>query len=80
MAASRTRALAEAVPEDAAAWYDAGDAAGLADAVLRVLADPAAAERQAERARAATQRFVWSRHGPRYAALVLGLAGRRNAA
>jgi glycosyltransferase involved in cell wall biosynthesis len=79
VAASRTRALAEAVPEDAAAWYEAGDAAGLADAVLRVLDDPGAADRQAARAREATQRYVWSRHGPRYAALVLGLARRRHA-
>jgi glycosyltransferase involved in cell wall biosynthesis len=80
VAASRTRALAEAVPDDAAAYYEPGDAAGLAAAVLRVLDDPAAADRQAVRARAAAQSYVWSRHAPRYAALILGLAGQRRAA
>jgi glycosyltransferase involved in cell wall biosynthesis len=80
VAASRTRALAEAVPEDAAAYYEPGDASGLARAVLRVLANPSAADRQAVRAREAARSYVWSRHGPRYAALILGLAGERRAA
>ena len=74
VAASRTRALAEAVPEDAAAYYEPGDVGGLAQAVLRVLADPAAAARQAERAREAAQAALWSRHADAYAALVLRVA------
>ena len=80
VAASRTRALAEAVPEDAAAYYDAGRRRGARAGRAPGAGRPGRRGRQAERARAATQRYVWSRHGPRYAALVLGLAGRRHAA
>jgi glycosyltransferase involved in cell wall biosynthesis len=74
VAASRTRALMRALPADALRSFAPGDAEGLAAAVVGILDDPAAAAAQAARARAATERFAWSRHGPRYASLVLALA------
>ena len=73
VAASRTQALLEVIPEDAVAYWDAGDVPGLAAAVVRLLDDPAAAAEQAERAREVSAEFVWSRHADRYARLVLSL-------
>lgn len=73
VAASRTQALLEVIPEDAVAYWDSGDVPGLAAAVVRLLDDPAAAAEQAGRAREVSAEFVWSRHADRYARLVLSL-------
>jgi glycosyltransferase involved in cell wall biosynthesis len=80
VAASRTRALTEVFPDDALAYYEPGDAGGLARAVVSLLADPQAAERQAERAGEAVTALLWSLHAPRYARVILTLARDRRRA
>ena len=76
VAASRTAALTRVFPEDALAYYAPGDADGLARAVLSVLEDPARAAKQAERARTAVERLLWSRHAGKYLAVVEAVLAR----
>jgi len=70
---SRLPAIAEHFTDDCLAYFDPGDAAGLAAQVRRLLADPAAARRQAGSARAAMADLAWESASRRYqAALGLG--------
>ncbi|SRR6266568_1304653 len=65
-AASRLPGLQEHFPEDAVAYFEPGDAAGLAAQLHRLLADPQAARRQALRARQAAAPLAWESALPRY--------------
>jgi glycosyltransferase involved in cell wall biosynthesis len=64
--ASRLPTIEEYFPEDAVAYFDAGDPAGLAAEVDRLLRDPAAARRQAERAREVARSLSWATVSVRY--------------
>lgn len=77
VAASRTRALTHAFPDDALAFYPPGDAQGLTRAVVGLLEQPRRAEQQASRARAAVVSLLWSRHAERYVALIRDVISRR---
>src|SRR5262249_5698898 len=70
IAASRTRPVARVFGDDAVSFFTPQDAGSFAFAVTRLCRDPAAAERQARAARAATAPWVWSRWKGRYFALV----------
>ena len=76
VAASRTRALTQAFPDDALAFYSPGDAQGLARAVAGLLEEPQRAEQQALRARRAVVSLLWSRHAERYVDLILDVIRR----
>jgi hypothetical protein len=60
--------------EDAVAFFAPEDPRSYASAVIGLLQDPDAAERQAAAARAATAPWLWSRWKGRYVALVEHLA------
>ena len=77
VAASRTRALTQVFPEDAIAFYPAGDADGLAGAVIGLLEQPQLAAAQASRAHEAVASILWSRHAERYVSLVSSLVSVR---
>lgn len=78
VAASRTPALMRVFSDEALAYYPPGDAKGLADAVVSLLEDPLHAAAQAERARRAVERLLWSRHSGRYLAVVETLVARHH--
>jgi glycosyltransferase involved in cell wall biosynthesis len=63
---SRLRGIEEHVPADAVAYFEPGDAAGLARQVHRLLSDPAAAVLQAARARQALAELAWENASQRY--------------
>ncbi len=63
---SRLPAIVECFPDYCLAYFDPGDAAGLAAQVRRLLADPAAARRQAGSARAAMAGLAWESASSRY--------------
>jgi glycosyltransferase involved in cell wall biosynthesis len=74
---SRLPAIAEHFPEECLAYFEPGDAAGLAAQVQRLLADPSAAGRQASLARAVMDGLAWESVSSRYRdALGLSLANR----
>jgi len=72
---SRLAAIAEHFPPDALAYFEPGDAAGLADRISRLLRDPDAMSRQVERARRALEHLSWESAAPRYLE-ALGIASR----
>jgi glycosyltransferase involved in cell wall biosynthesis len=63
---SRLRGIEEHLPPDAVAYFEPGDAGGLAAQVDRLLSDPADAERQAARARLALADLAWEHASRRY--------------
>jgi glycosyltransferase involved in cell wall biosynthesis len=69
---SRLPAIEEHFPSDALAYFEPGDASGLAAQVRRLLADPAAAGRQAARAKESMRVLSWDTAATRYLA-ALGL-------
>lgn len=69
---SRLPAIAEHFPPDALAYFEPGDAGGLAAQVRRLLADPGAAHRQAARAQESMRVLSWDTAATRYLA-ALGL-------
>jgi glycosyltransferase involved in cell wall biosynthesis len=69
---SRLPAIEEHFPPDALAYFEPGDVGGLAAQVRRLLADPAAAGRQAARARDSMDALSWDTAAGRYLA-ALGL-------
>jgi glycosyltransferase involved in cell wall biosynthesis len=73
---SRLPAIEEHFTEDCLAYFDPGDAAGLAAQVRRLLADPSAARRQASLARAAMTDLTWETVAGRYHD-ALGLSSRQ---
>jgi len=74
---SRLPAIEEHFPENCLAYFEPGDADGLAAQVQRLLADPSAARRQAGLARAAMEGLAWESVSSRYRdALGLSLAKR----
>jgi glycosyltransferase involved in cell wall biosynthesis len=75
---SRLPTIANHFPDDAVAYFDPGDAAGLAAQADRLLRNRREAERQAARAKLAMRGFSWDALAPRYMAalgLAAGLAG-----
>jgi glycosyltransferase involved in cell wall biosynthesis len=74
IAASRTAPVTRVFGEDAISFFPPGDSTTFGDRVIRLLRDPAAAERQAAAARKATEPWLWSRWKGRYVALVEHLA------
>lgn len=68
--------IAHNFPADALAYFEPGDASGLANQVDRLLDDRPAAREQATRAKAAMSRMSWEAIAPRYMA-ALGLEQRR---
>ena len=73
---SRLPAIQEHFPEDCLAYFDPGDAAGLAAQVHRLLADPSAARRQARLARTVMHSLAWESVSGRYRE-ALGLSDPR---
>ncbi|HZQ15457.1 MAG TPA: glycosyltransferase family 4 protein [Gaiellaceae bacterium] len=63
-------AVAEHFSADEVAYFAAGDAESLSDALQRLLADPAAARAQAQRALARYEEYRWARNAERYVALL----------
>jgi glycosyltransferase involved in cell wall biosynthesis len=66
MVCSRLPSIEEHFPLDAIAYFEPGDAAGLAAQVARLLEDPATAREQARHARAAMAELAWESAAPRY--------------
>jgi glycosyltransferase involved in cell wall biosynthesis len=66
MVCSRLPSVEEHFPRDAVAYFEPGDAAGLAAQVARLLEDPATAREQARQARAAMAELAWESAAPRY--------------
>jgi len=73
---SRLPAIQEHFTEDCLAYFDPGDAAGLAAQVARLLADPSAARRQASLAKVAMGDLAWESVSRRYHD-ALGLSVRK---
>ena len=63
--------------DDNAVLVEAGNAAALADAISRVLGDPALAARLAAAAHADAGAFTWDRRAERLEAVLAGAAGRQ---
>jgi glycosyltransferase involved in cell wall biosynthesis len=76
---SRLPAIEEHFSEDCLAYFDPGDAAGLAAQVARLLSDPSAAQRQACLAKVAMGDLAWESVSRRYGD-ALGLSVRERAA
>src|SRR5437879_527623 len=68
VAGARLPTIAEHVPADTLAYFEPGDAAGLARQVDRLLRDRGQAETQARRAKVAMRNFRWDALAPRYMA------------
>lgn len=64
---------------DTIAWYEPGDPASMAAAVLGIVDDGAARERAAARAAARARELSWDHEAPAYVALVEEVAGVRPA-
>jgi glycosyltransferase involved in cell wall biosynthesis len=73
-ACSRLPGIEEHLPPEAVAYFEPGDAAGLAAQVDRLLSDPEAARRQAERAQQALADLAWE-HASRQYLQTLGVEG-----
>ena len=73
VAATRLPLAEAAFPPGTVAWYETGDADGLADAVLRLVDDPAAREAAAAANLAHVRAGAWEVVAERYVALVEGL-------
>ena len=71
---SRLPAIEEHFRPDALAYFEPGDAGGLAAQLQRLLADPIAARQQAARAQAAMRTLSWDTVAGRYVE-ALGLDG-----
>jgi len=68
VASARLPTIADHFPADALAYFEPGDAAGLAMQIDRLLHDRRQAETQAMRAKAAMRTFRWDALAPRYMA------------
>ena len=68
VACARLPAIAEHFPPEAVAYFEPGDADGLAQQVDALLRDPEWSWRQAQAAREAALDLSWERVGPRYLA------------
>jgi glycosyltransferase involved in cell wall biosynthesis len=73
--ASRLPTVCRYFGEEALFGYEPGDAASLADALRRVVADPAAREQAVAAASARVDELSWERESARYVALVEELLG-----
>jgi glycosyltransferase involved in cell wall biosynthesis len=71
---ARLPTIAHHFPADSVAYFDPGDAAGLAAQADRLLRDRLDARSQAARAKLAMRSFRWEALAPRYMA-ALGVAG-----
>jgi glycosyltransferase involved in cell wall biosynthesis len=76
MVCSRLPSIEEHFPPDAVAYFEPGDAVGLAAQLARLLGDPASAREQARRARVAMTELSWESAATRYLD-VLGITGTR---
>jgi len=72
VASARLPTIADHFPADTLAYFEPGDAAGLARQIDRLLRDREQAEAQARRAKVAMRSFRWDALAPRYMA-ALGL-------
>jgi glycosyltransferase involved in cell wall biosynthesis len=68
VASARLPTIADHFPTDTLAYFEPGDAAGLARQIDRLLRDRSEAEAQARRAKAAMRSFRWDALAPRYMA------------
>jgi glycosyltransferase involved in cell wall biosynthesis len=68
VASARLPTIADHFPADTLAYFEPGDAAGLARQVDRLLRDRGQAEAQARRAKVAMRNFRWDALAPRYMA------------
>lgn len=72
--ASRLPMVEHTFPPATVVTYEAGDAAGMAQAILRIVDDPLAREAMVERTAAIVAEHAWEREAPDYLALVDRLA------
>ncbi|HET9345239.1 MAG TPA: glycosyltransferase family 4 protein [Candidatus Limnocylindrales bacterium] len=72
--ASRLPMVEHTFPPGTVVTYEAGDAAGMAQAILRIVDDPLAREAMVERTAAIVAEHAWEREAPDYLALVDRLA------
>lgn len=70
VACSRLPTLEEHFGEDELLFFEPGDSADLARALLAIAQDPAGAAQRAERARARCEEYRWQRNAELYAALL----------
>jgi glycosyltransferase involved in cell wall biosynthesis len=74
---SRTLSTTDYFDDSMVAFFDSGDAAGLAARLVETYRDPQAARERATRARAFTENNNWRTESDRYIRLVERLAGKR---